>query len=47
MYRRLLETDLAIKRGELDEDLALETLVAELSAGSRGQEWSPRRGVSR
>ncbi len=47
MYRRLLETDLAIKRGELDEDLALETLVAELSAGSRGREGSPRRGVSR
>jgi DNA polymerase-3 subunit delta len=47
MYRRLLETDLAIKRGELDGDLALETLVAEFSAGSRGREWSARRSVSR
>ena len=35
MYRRLLDTDLAIKRGELGEQLALEILVAELvqSAG--------------
>lgn len=47
MYRRLLETDLAIKRGELGEDLALETLVAELCAGSRGRERPPSRGVSR
>ncbi len=47
MYRRLLETDLAIKRGELDEDLALETLVAELCASSRRREQPPSRGVSR
>ena len=30
MYRRLMETDLAIKRGHLGEGVALETLVAEL-----------------
>ncbi len=30
MYRSLLETDLAIKRGDLNEALALEILVAEL-----------------
>ena len=47
MYRRLLETDLAIKRGELGEDLALEALVAELSASSRRRERPPSRGVSR
>ncbi|MCH1922237.1 hypothetical protein L9G15_22800, partial [Shewanella sp. A3A] len=32
-YQRLLETDLAIKRGRLEPDLALELLVADL-AGS-------------
>ncbi|MFH1141726.1 MAG: DNA polymerase III subunit delta [Chloroflexota bacterium] len=47
MYRRLLETDLAIKRGELGEDLALETLVAELCASSQGRERPLSRGVSR
>ena len=32
-YRRLLDTDLAIKRGRLAPDLALELLVAELAGG--------------
>ena len=32
-YRRLLATDLAIKRGRLNPDLALELLVAELAGG--------------
>ena len=32
-YRRLLDTDLAIKRGRLNPDLALELLVAELAGG--------------
>ncbi len=35
MYRRLLETDLAIKRGHLGESIALETLVAELCNAAR------------
>ena len=30
MYGRLLDTDLAIKQGAVADDLALETLVAEL-----------------
>ncbi len=34
MHRRLLETDLAIKQGEIRDDLALETLVAELCGGA-------------
>ncbi len=32
-YQRLLETDLAIKRGRLEPDLALELLVADLGSG--------------
>jgi DNA polymerase-3 subunit delta len=32
-YRRLLETDLSIKRGRLNPDMALELLVAELAGG--------------
>ena len=32
-YRRLLDTDLAIKRGRLNPDMALELLVAELARG--------------
>ncbi len=32
-YRRLLDTDLAIKRGRLNPDMALELLVAELAGG--------------
>ena len=47
MYRRLLETDLAIKRGELGEDLALETLVAELSQGPSERVSPPTHGGSR
>jgi len=47
MYRRLLETDLAIKRGELGEELALETLVAELCQNARGQALRPTRTGSR
>ena len=43
MYRRLLETDLAIKTGELSEDLALETLVVELSGGPGHRISSPSR----
>lgn len=36
-YQRLLETDLAFKTGRIDsEDLALEMLVADLAASSRG-----------
>lgn len=35
MYRRLMETDLAIKRGHLGESVALETLVAELCDAAR------------
>lgn len=35
MYRRLLETDMAIKRGHLGESIALETLVAELCNTAR------------
>ena len=35
-YRRLLETDLAIKRGRLEPDLALELLVADLANPGRG-----------
>ena len=35
MYRRLLETDLAIKRGHLGQGVALETLVAELCDAAR------------
>jgi hypothetical protein len=31
-YRKLLETDIVIKTGKLDGDLALSLLVAELSA---------------
>lgn len=37
MYRQLLGTDLAIKKGEWNEELALETLVAELCQGSVAQ----------
>ena len=47
MYRRLLETDLAIKRGELGEDLALETLVAELCQSATGRVPRPTRSGSR
>jgi DNA polymerase-3 subunit delta len=35
-YQRLLEADLAIKRGRLEPDLALELLVADLAGRSRG-----------
>ena len=35
MHRRLLDTDLAIKRGTVAEELALETLVAELCGAAR------------
>ena len=36
-YQRLLETDLAIKTGQVDsEDLALELLVADLAGSGRG-----------
>jgi DNA polymerase III subunit delta len=34
-YRRLLDTDLAIKTGKYDDELALIILVTELSSGSR------------
>jgi len=47
MYRRLLETDLAIKRGDLGEDLALEMLVAELCQSATGRVSRPTRSVSR
>lgn len=47
MYRQLLETDVAIKRGELDEDLALEVLVAELCYDSKGRKGISTRAVSR
>ena len=40
MYRQLLETDLAIKKGEWNEELALETLVAELCQGSNARSRS-------
>lgn len=40
MYRLLLEADMAMKTGELEDQLALETLVAELAR-------SPTRGASR
>ncbi len=43
MYRLLVDTDWAVKRGEMEEQLALETLVAEL-AGTGGQ---GRRAVYR
>ncbi|MBI4199316.1 MAG: DNA polymerase III subunit delta [Chloroflexi bacterium] len=35
MYRSVLDVDLAIKRGELEEGLGLEMLIAELSQGVR------------
>ena len=35
-YQRLLEADLAIKRGRLEPDLALELLVADLAGRDRG-----------
>jgi DNA polymerase-3 subunit delta len=35
-YQRLLEADLAIKRGRRDPDLALELLVADLASPVRG-----------
>ncbi|APV43436.1 DNA polymerase III, delta subunit [Dehalogenimonas formicexedens] len=34
VYRRLLDTDLAAKTGRMDEDLALDLLVAELASGA-------------
>lgn len=34
-YRRLLEADLAIKRGKLEEDMSLEMLVADLAGRTR------------
>ena len=47
MYRQLMETDLAIKRGELSEDLALETLVAGLSQISSDLALRPTGSGSR
>ena len=47
MYRQLMETDLAIKRGELSEDLALETLVAELSQSASRRAFRPTGSGSR
>ena len=35
MYVSLLEADLAIKRGALSDDLAIETLFVELAQASR------------
>ncbi|MCH7706576.1 MAG: DNA polymerase III subunit delta [Chloroflexi bacterium] len=43
MYRRLLETDLAIKQGTVAEEQALETLVAELCAIARPTSPHPNR----
>ena len=37
MYVSLLEADLAIKRGQLSDDLAIETLFVELAQASRGR----------
>jgi len=46
MYRQLLSTDLAIKRGELGDQLALEMLVAQLSGEVKGRTvMSNRTGV--
>ena len=41
LYGRLMEADLAVKQGRLDQDIALELLVSEASAVSAGQ--GPRR----
>ena len=38
LYSRLLEVDLAVKRGRANEDVALELLVSEASALSRGRD---------
>lgn len=43
MYGKLVDTDWAVKRGEMEEELALQTLVAEL-AGTSG---ATRRGGGR
>lgn len=47
MYRRLLDTDMAIKRGDLAEALALETLVAELCQNASERAPRPTRSGSR
>ncbi len=48
MYNRLVEADVAIKRGDIDETLALETLVVELGVRPRkSPRPSPDRAGSR
>ncbi|MBI4200783.1 MAG: DNA polymerase III subunit delta [Chloroflexi bacterium] len=47
MYRGLLETDLAIKRGEVEEGLALETLIAGMCQDSDRVAARPSRGGPR
>ena len=42
LYRRLLETDLAVKRGRLDQDMALELLVGEVSGRGASPGQGPR-----
>ncbi len=46
MYRQLLITDLAIKRGELGDQLALEMLVAQLSEEAKGSTLVSNRTAS-
>jgi DNA polymerase III delta subunit len=41
-YRRLLETDVAVKTGVMDVDTALELLIVDLTELAK----LPRRGVS-
>ena len=47
MYRKLLDTDLAIKRGAAAEEQALETLVAELCDAATPSPSYPNRTASR
>ena len=47
MYRKLLDTDLAIKRGAAAEEQALETLVAELCGSATPSPPYPNRTASR
>lgn len=47
MYRALLEADLAVKQGVLEDVQALETLVAGLAKGAAVGQANPTRGGSR
>ena len=48
IYRRLLEADLSVKQGRMDQDTALEILAGEPALASRGQgdQWSKQNSAS-